>query len=46
MQVTKFANAVLQAMKDNGRRQKLGVDFVDISMIQVFKDKGINGSTA
>ena len=42
MQVTKFANAVLQAMKDNGvAGQKLGVDFVDINMIQVFKDKGI-----
>ena len=42
-QVNKFATAVIQAMKDNGvAGQKLGVDFVDINMIQVFKDKNIN----
>ena len=42
-QVNKFANAVIQAMKDHGvAGQKLGVDFVDINMIQVFKEKNIN----
>ncbi|HEY7997661.1 MAG TPA: M24 family metallopeptidase, partial [Pseudolabrys sp.] len=42
-QVNKFATAVIQAMKDNGvAGQKLGVDFVDINMIQVFKEKNIN----
>ena len=39
-QVNKFATAVIQAMKDNGvAGQKLGVDFVDINMINVFKEK-------
>ena len=42
-QVTKFTKAVLQAMKDNGvAGQKLGVDFVDINMINIFKENNIN----
>ena len=46
-QVNKFTKAVLQAMKDNGvAGQKLGVDFIDINMINIFKDKKINWSTA
>src|SRR5512135_1958631 len=36
-QVTKFTKAVLQAMRENGvAGQKLGVDFVDINMINIF----------
>ena len=42
-QVTKFTKAVLQAMKDNGvAGQKLGVDFVDINMINIFKENKID----
>ena len=42
-QVTKFADAVIRAMKDNGvAGQKLGVDFIDINMINVFKEKNIH----
>src|SRR6267378_2361303 len=42
-QVNKFTKAVLQAMKDNGvAGQKLGVDFIDINMIGIFKDHNIN----
>ena len=43
MQVTKFTNGILQEMKkSNVSGMKLGVDFVDINMIQVFKDAGID----
>ena len=39
-QVTKFTNAVIEEMKRHGvRRQKLGVDFIDINMIQIFQDE-------
>ncbi len=42
-QVTKFTNAILQEMKkSNVSGMKLGVDFMDINMIQVFKDKKID----
>ena len=42
-QVTKFTKAVLQAMKENGvAGQKLGVDFIDINMIKIFKENNIN----
>ena len=42
-QVNKFTKAVLQAMKDNGvAGQKLGVDFIDINMINIFKENNIN----
>src|SRR6202158_6201598 len=42
-QVNKFTKAVLQAMKDNGvAGQKLGVDFIDINMISIFKENNIN----
>ena len=42
-QVTKFTKAVLQAMKENGvAGQKLGVDFIDINMINIFKENNIN----
>src|SRR5674476_1390567 len=42
-QVTNFAIAVIQSMKDNGvAGQKLGCDFIDINMIQVFKEHNIN----
>ncbi len=35
--------AVLQAMRDNGvAGQKLGVDFIDINMINIFKENNIN----
>ena len=41
-QVNKFTNAIIEAMKDHGvAGQKLGVDFIDINMIKVFKEKGI-----
>ncbi|MGO8907748.1 MAG: aminopeptidase P family N-terminal domain-containing protein, partial [Bradyrhizobium sp.] len=43
MQVTKFTNAIIEEMKRHGvAGQKLGVDFIDINMIQVFQDKGIH----
>jgi len=43
MQVTKFTNGILQEMKkSNVSGMKLGVDFVDINMIQVFKDAGLD----
>ena len=42
-QVTKFTNAVIEEMKRHGvAGQKLGVDFVDINMIQIFQEKNIN----
>ena len=42
MQVTKFVNALKTAMKEHGvAGQKLGVDFIDINMIQVFKEHNI-----
>ena len=42
-QVNKFTRAVLQAMRENGvAGEKLGVDFVDINMINVFKENNIN----
>ncbi len=42
-QVNKFTKAVLQAMKENGvAGQKLGVDFIDINMINIFKENNIN----
>ncbi len=42
-QVTKFTNAILKEMKKSGvAGMKLGVDFVDINMIQVFKDAKID----
>ena len=41
-QVTKFTNAVLEEMKRHGvAGQKLGVDFIDINMITIFKEKNI-----
>jgi len=41
-QVTKFTRAVQQAMRENGvAGQKLGVDFIDINMINIFKDNNI-----
>ena len=40
MQVTKFANAILQEMKRHGvAGQKLGCDFIDVNMLDVFRDK-------
>src|SRR3982074_3881401 len=42
-QVTKFTNAIVKEMKKSGvEGMKLGVDFVDINMIQVFKDAKID----
>ena len=42
-QVTKFTNAIKQEMKKRGvDGMKLGVDFVDINMIQIFKDSKID----
>ncbi len=42
-QVSKFTKAVLQAMKDHGvAGERLGVDFVDINMIDIFKEHKIN----
>jgi Xaa-Pro dipeptidase len=42
-QVTKFTNGILAEMKkSNVSGMKLGVDFVDINMIQVFKDAKID----
>ena len=40
-QVTKFTNAIITAMKEHGvAGQKLGCDFIDINMINVFKEQG------
>ena len=42
-QVTKFTNAIKQEMKKRGvDGMKLGVDFIDINMIQIFKDAKID----
>ena len=42
-QVTKFTNAIKQEMKKRGvEGMKLGVDFIDINMIQIFKDAKID----
>src|SRR5437773_364140 len=42
-QVTKFTNAIVKEMKKSGvSGMKLGVDFVDINIIQVFKDSKID----
>src|SRR6185436_15189616 len=42
-QVTKFTNAIKQEMKKRGvEGMKLGVDFIDINMIQIFKDEKID----
>ena len=41
-QVTKFTNAIIEEMRRHGvAGQKLGVDFVDINMIEIFKEKNI-----
>jgi len=41
-QVTKFTNAIIEEMRRHGvAGQKLGVDFIDINMIQIFKEKNI-----
>src|ERR1700739_69898 len=41
-QVTKFTNAILEEMRRHGvAGQKLGVDFIDINMIEIFKEKNI-----
>ena len=43
MQVKKFTNAILEEMKRHGvAGQKLGVDFIDINMIQMFQEAKIN----
>ena len=42
-QVNKFTNAIIEEMKRHGvAGQKLGVDFIDINMIKIFKEKNIN----
>ena len=42
-QVKKFTDAIQQEMKRHGvAGQKLGVDFIDINMINIFKEKKIN----
>ncbi len=42
-QVTKFTKAIIQAMKENGvAGQKLGCDFIDINMLNIFKEHKIN----
>jgi Xaa-Pro dipeptidase len=42
-QVTKFTNAIVKEMKKSGvAGMKLGVDFIDINIIQVFKDAKID----
>jgi Xaa-Pro aminopeptidase len=42
-QVKKFTKAVKQAMKENGvAGQKLGCDFIDINMLNIFKEEKIN----
>ena len=44
-QVTKFTRAVMQAMRENGvAGERLGVDFVDINMINIFKENNVNWS--
>jgi Xaa-Pro dipeptidase len=41
-QVTKFTNAIVSEMKKSGvAGMKLGVDFIDINMIEIFKTTGI-----
>src|SRR5271167_556925 len=41
-QVTKFTNAIIEEMRRHGvAGQKLGVDFIDINMIEIFKEKNI-----
>ena len=41
-QVKKFTKAVKQAMKDNGvAGEKLGCDFIDINMLNIFKEEKI-----
>ena len=41
-QVRKFTNAIRQEMKKRGvAGEKLGLDFIDINMIQLFKETGI-----
>ena len=41
-QVKKFTQAIIQEMKKSGvGGQKLGVDFIDINMIQAFKDANV-----
>ena len=41
-QVTKFTDAIVKEMKKSGvAGMKLGVDFIDINMIDIFKSKGI-----
>src|SRR6516162_2713168 len=42
-QVKKFTDAIIYEMKRHGvAGQKLGVDFIDINMINIFKEKKIN----
>ena len=42
-QVTKFTNALKKQMKKSGvEGKKLGVDFIDINMINIFKDAKID----
>src|SRR5580765_7300521 len=42
-QVGKFTNAVIQEMKKSGvAGMKLGVDFIDINMLQAFKDANVD----
>jgi len=42
-QVKKFTDAIMYEMKRHGvAGQKLGVDFIDINMLSIFKDKKIN----
>ena len=42
-QVNKFTDAIIYEMKRHGvAGQKLGCDFIDINMINVFKEKNIN----
>jgi len=42
MQVTKFTNALLDALEEAGvKDQPLGVDFIDINMIRAFERAGI-----
>jgi Xaa-Pro aminopeptidase len=43
MQVTKFTNALLEALEEAGvKDQPLGVDFIDINMIRAFDRAGIH----
>ena len=45
-QVTKFTNAIKQEMKKSGvDGMKLGCDFIDINMLQIFKDSKIVATT-